>query len=92
MITLVLWYTDWCPACQHMKENIESLLPLDGVEVFYKNCEAPGSAELMEQWDVDSYPTICLFQDGKECDRVVGVRSPDALLRRLHRISNGQTG
>lgn len=36
------------------------------------------------RFGVQSIPTLLILKDGKEVDRIVGVQSREAILRRLH--------
>lgn len=78
-VTLVDFYADWCGPCRMIAPIIEELSnDLHGIATIAKididkNQGAPTT------YGVTSIPTIIIFKDGKEVQRVVGVRDKTSL-------------
>ncbi len=77
---LVDFYADWCGPCKMMSPVIEKLAEeFAGKAYVYKmNTDADGA--LAAGLGIMSIPTMILFRNGEEVDRVVGV-VPEATLR-----------
>lgn len=78
-VTLVDFYAEWCGPCRMMSPVIEEVAgELDGKASFGK-VDIDKSNKAASSFQVTSVPTLILFKDGKEVDRVVGLRDTDEL-------------
>ncbi len=76
---LVDFWADWCGPCRMLAPTIDKLADkFDGrVAVGKVNVDEEG--ELAQRYGVMSIPTVVLFKDGKEVERVVGAQPQGAL-------------
>lgn len=73
-ITVVDFYSPNCQPCVRMMKILPNLeQKLDGIANLYK-VNALEEKELEEKYNVESVPTFIFFKDGKEIDRLAGVR------------------
>lgn len=78
-VTLVDFYADWCGPCRMMEPVIEELsTEMEGKAKIAK-LDIETSQKTTSNFNVTSIPTIILFKDGQEVERVVGVKDLDAL-------------
>ncbi len=78
-VTLVDFYADWCGPCRMMNPILEELaLEMKGKAVVAK-VDTDQSQKISAELQVTSIPTIILFKDGAEAERVVGVRAAEDL-------------
>lgn len=78
-VTLVDFFADWCGPCKMVAPIIEELAgEFAGVATIAK-IDIENAREATEKMGVTSIPTIIVFKDGKEVQRVVGVRDKAAL-------------
>ena len=67
---VVLFYADWCGHCKKLKpawDDAAKEVNKDEKKMIKVNC-GEGTKEdkaIMEKYDIDGYPTIIIFQDGK---------------------------
>jgi len=78
-VTLVDFYADWCGPCRMMEPVIEELsTEMEGKAKIAK-LDIETSQKTTSNFNVTSIPTIILFKDGQEVERIVGVKDLDAL-------------
>ena len=83
-ITLVDFYADWCCPCRMMEPIIEELAAeLEGKAVIAK-VDIESSQKTTSNFNVTSIPTMILFKNGEEVQRIVGVKDKDALAEILN--------
>lgn len=70
-LTLVDFYADWCGPCRMVGPVVEDLSnSMTGVNFTKINVDEEG--ELAALYGVRSIPTLVLFKDGVEVDRIIG--------------------
>jgi thioredoxin 1 len=83
---LVDFWAPWCVPCQQMAPVVDEMAAkyAGTVQVGKLNIDASRTTSL--QWRVTSIPTLILFKDGKEVDRLVGATSPQRVKQMLDRL------
>lgn len=78
-VALVDFYATWCGPCKMVAPIIEELAgEMQGQAKFVK-VNTDECSKTAAKFQVTSIPTLVLMKDGKEVDRVVGVRDKDTL-------------
>ena len=77
---LVDFWAEWCMPCKMQGPAIDKLAA-EGYAVGKVNVDEEGA--LAEAYGVMSIPTLIIFKDGKEADRMVGLQSKDVLAKSL---------
>ena len=85
-IALVDFWASWCMPCKMMAPVLNELA--DSVDDKVKICKIniEEQQQLANTFKVKSIPTIVLLRNGKEVDRVVGVKTKDFLLQKIDRL------
>ncbi len=78
--TLVDFYADWCGPCQMMAQVIEKIAKEVPENIQIGKVNVDENQELAIKYDVESIPTLILFEDGKEKKRLLGVRDKQEIL------------
>ncbi len=74
-VTLVDFYADWCGPCKMITPHLETVAKeLEGKASIIK-IDVEASQQVASTYQVTSIPTLILFNNGKEVDRIVGVRN-----------------
>lgn len=80
---LVDFYADWCGPCKMMAPVVDALAQeMPGVKIGKLNVDDNG--DIAGNYRVMTIPTMIVFKDGKEVNRVVGVQNKSALVDLLN--------
>lgn len=87
-VTLVDFYADWCGPCRMIAPIVEELSDeMDGIAKIAK-VDIEKAQNVTGSFGVTSIPTIILFKDGKEVQRVVGLKGKDDLKSMINKALN----
>lgn len=77
---LVDFFATWCNPCKMLSPIVEEIADeSDGSYDVYK-CDIDENGSLCNEFDITSVPTLIVFKDGVEVDRMVGVRPKQEIL------------
>jgi len=82
-VVLVDFYADWCRPCRMLAPILDILAEeycgnLSICKVNIDDCQ-----KIASDWNVMSIPTLLVFQDGKQIDKIIGVGSKEQLKKRI---------
>lgn len=79
---LVDFFAEWCPPCRKLGPTLEEVAEelADRLKIVKVNVDA---TSLAGQHGVMNIPTMILFKDGEEIDRMVGNQSKRNLIQKL---------
>ena len=83
---LVDMWAAWCQPCRMIAPVIEELAGKYQGKVKMGKVNVDDYPQLAAQFGIMNIPTLVLFKDGKEADRIIGVVPRDELIRRLDRV------
>jgi len=78
-VTLVDFYADWCGPCRTIAPVIEKLAAVFSGEASIAKVDIDNAQGVASSLGITSIPTLILFKDGKEVERIVGVRDQQTL-------------
>lgn len=81
-VLLDFWAT-WCPPCKLIAPIIDKLAEELAGQIKVGKLDVDQNPVTSGQYRVQSIPTLIIFKNGREVDRIVGAQSKEALMRRL---------
>jgi len=82
---LVDFWAAWCGPCRMIAPTVERLADAFAGRAKVGKLNIDENADAAMQYGVASIPTLIVFRDGREVDRMVGAQSPRALSDLLER-------
>ena len=73
-VTLVDFWADWCMPCKLLGPTISQLADDNAGEVKIAKLNVEESQRTAAKYGVSSIPTVIVFKNGKEYNRIVGVK------------------
>lgn len=82
-VSFVDFWAAWCAPCRMLAPTVEELSKdYDGKAVIAK-LDVDANQKSAREYGVMSIPTMIIFKDGKEVDRLVGVMPKEVIAQRL---------
>ncbi len=82
-VTLVDFYADWCGPCRMMEPIMHELADEMGDTAKVAKIDIESAQRTTASFQVTSIPTIIIFKDGAEVERIVGLKDKETLKRIL---------
>ena len=83
-IALVDFYADWCGPCKMMSPIVDEIAD-ERTDVTVAKVNVDESSELASRFGIVSIPTLIIFKNGKESNRIIGARPKAAILAELEK-------
>jgi len=87
-ITVIDFFAEWCMPCLMLAPVIEELADKLSNKIAVAKINIDDNSEIASRFHVMSIPTIVIFKEGKEIDRIVGALPAEALEERI--LKNAQ--
>ncbi len=85
---LVDLWAAWCGPCRMIGPVVEELSDQYAGKVKMGKLNVDDHPQVAAQYGIMNIPTLLLFKDGKEVDRIVGVVPKEELARRVESVLN----
>ncbi|MBN1866887.1 thioredoxin [Candidatus Sumerlaeota bacterium] len=84
-VVLVDFWAPWCAPCRAMTPVIDQVAQEMSGRATVVKCDVDNARNLAEEMGIHSIPTLCVFRDGEEVDRIVGLAPKDRIVDRIER-------
>ena len=84
---VVVFTTDWCPHCTHMREHVwtEGNV-IDAVKSYHNKgpafvvCNKPQNRHFVTEFDIEKYPTVVIMDEDHNIEKKANNMSPEDLV------------
>ena len=84
-IVLVDFWADWCMPCKMMAPILNEVAEAtDGTATIYK-LNVDEQQQVAAKYGIRNIPTMILFKDGKEVERIIGVKPKDYIISSINK-------
>lgn len=80
---LVDFWAAWCPPCRALAPTIDRLARATRTGSIIAKLDVDEARAIAREHDITSIPTMIIFRDGVEVDRLVGIHPFELIERRL---------
>ena len=85
---LVDFYAPWCGPCRKISGMVKEISDEFGDKISVVKVNIDEHIETAKNFTVSSIPTLLVFNEGKACERFVGMVSKSAVSDVLNKMSN----
>ena len=78
-VTLVDFYADWCGPCRMLAPVLEKIAVEMKGKASVAKVDIDSEQKTAAEFQITSVPTLILFNDGKEVNRLIGLRNEEAV-------------
>ena len=82
-IILIDFWAGWCVPCRMMAPVLNQVAGELGGEAFIGKVDIEKNQSLAGKYNIRSIPTMIILKNGKEVNRIVGVKKKDFLLQQI---------
>jgi thioredoxin 1 len=86
--TLVDFWAAWCGPCRMIAPSVEAVAEQFGDKANIMKMDVDANIMTPQQYGVKGIPTLILFKNGAEADRVVGAVSREAIAKLVEKHLN----
>ena len=80
---LVDFWAEWCTPCKMIAPILEEISAENEGKIRIAKIDVDANPALARQFDVMSIPTLILFKNGREAERLVGYMPKERILAKL---------
>lgn len=73
----------WCGPCRMVAPTVEALAKELAGRVVVAKMDVDANPRTSSRFGVQSIPTLLILKNGREAERIVGVQTKEAIMRRL---------
>jgi len=84
-ISLVDFWAEWCGPCKALAPVIDSIADEFNGQVSVFKMDVDTNPSTPQKFQIRGIPTVIVFKDGKEVDRLVGAQQKAAFVTALNR-------
>jgi thioredoxin 1 len=78
-VTLVDFHANWCGPCRMLAPILEEVAKTIKGKASIGKVDIDNEQKTAAQFQITSVPTMILFKDGKEVNRLIGLRNAEAI-------------
>ena len=84
-LVMVDFWAEWCMPCKVMGPVLNELAEDENFKAVVAKLNVDHYQPVSQQFGIRGIPTIILFNNGKEVDRIVGIKPKDFLIKQVNK-------
>lgn len=84
-LVLVDFWAEWCMPCKVMGPVLNELAEDENFKAVVAKLNVDHYQPVSQQFGIRGIPTIILFKNGKEVDRIVGIKPKDFVIKQVNK-------
>jgi len=84
-VVLVDFWADWCMPCKMMAPILNDVAEAAGGKATIYKLNVDEQQQIAAKFGIRNIPTMILFKDGKEVERIIGVKQKDYILSSIQK-------
>ncbi len=84
---LVDFYADWCGPCRALAPTITELAERFNGSIKFAKLNVDQNSDIAARYDIEGIPTLIIFKNGEETERIIGLVPRDQLAEYLGKVS-----
>jgi len=85
---VVDFWANWCGPCHVMTPTLRAMAKKFEDQIIFAKVDIQNNRDVAQQFGVKSIPTLILFRNGKEWDRLSGIRNRSELNKLFEKLSS----
>lgn len=82
-VVMIDFFATWCGPCKMLSPILEQIANEGEVDVAIAKLDIDESLEIAKQFGVMSVPTVIIFKNGDEVERLVGLKQKSQIIETL---------
>lgn len=79
-VVLVDFFATWCGPCRMLSPILEEIKEENNGKFEIVKVDVDESEKLARKFGIMSVPTMIIFQDGTEAEKIIGLRDKDSII------------
>jgi thioredoxin 1 len=84
-LMLVDFWADWCAPCRMLAPTLDAVAEQFGESAGVVKVNVDDNTSTAQRYGIKGIPTLILFSEGKEVERVVGATSKESIARMIEK-------
>lgn len=84
---LVDFWAQWCTPCRMLAPTVEAVAQQYGESAVVVKLNVDDNPSTAQRYGIKGIPTLILFREGKEVERVVGATSKESIVRMIDKYT-----